>query len=79
MEIRRRIEKECEVVPWYKAKGLEKEPELAAVRRIGVVAEDGVHMSKDMCRSTAVNLCFRVAEADVIMVGERGVKRQRMM
>ena len=57
MEIRRRIEKECEVVPWYEAKGIEKEPELAAVRRIGVVAEDGVHMSEDMCRSTAVNLC----------------------
>ena len=46
-------------------------PELAAVRRMGVVGEDGVHMSEDMCRSTAVALCFRLAEADVRMVGER--------
>ena len=77
MEVKRRIEKETEVVQWYKAKGLDKEPELAAVRRMGVIGEDGVHMSEDMCRSTAVNLCFRLAEAEVMMVGDRDSKRQR--
>ena len=77
MEVKRRIEKDIEVVQWFEAKGLEKEPELAAVRRMGVVGEDGVHMSEDMCRSTAVNLCFRLAEAEVMMVGERDNKRQR--
>ena len=77
MEVKRRIEKETEVVQWYEAKGLEKEPELAAVRRMGVFGEDGVHMSEDMCRSTAVNLCFRLAEAEVMMVGDRDSKRQQ--
>ena len=78
IEIRRRVEKDCEVIPWYEAKGLEKEPELTVVRRMGVVSEDGVHMTEELCRSTAVNLCFRVAEADVMMVGERNLKRRRL-
>ena len=77
MEIKRRIEKETEVVQWFEVKGLEKELELAAVKRMGVVGEDGVHLSEDMCRSTAVNLCFRVAEADVTLCGEGDSKRQR--
>ena len=78
MEIKLRLEKEVEVVQWFEAKGLDKEPELTAVRRMGVVGEDGVHMSEDMCRSTAVALCFRLAEADVRMVGERdNNKKQR--
>ena len=51
MEIRVRIEKETEVVQWYEAKGMDKEPELAAVRRMGVVGEDGVHLSEELCRS----------------------------
>ena len=34
MEVKRRIEKDVEVVQWFEAKGLEKEPELAAVRRM---------------------------------------------
>ena len=77
LEVKLRLEKEVEVVQWFEAKGLDKEPELAAVRRMGVVGEDGVHMSEDMCRSTAVALCFRLAEADVRMEGVRENKRQR--
>ena len=73
MEIKRRIEKEAEVVQWFEVKGMEKEPELAAVKRMGVVGEDGVHLSEDMCRSTAV----RVAEADMTLCGEGDSKRQR--
>ena len=56
---------------------MDKEPELAAVRRTGEIGEDGIHMSEDMCRSTAVNLCFRLAEAEVMMVGDRDSKRQK--
>ena len=77
MEIKRRIEKETEVVQWFEVKGVEKEPDLAAVKRMGVVGEDGVHLSEDMCRSTAMNLCFRVAEADVTLCGEGDSKRRR--
>ena len=77
LEVKLRLEKEVEVVQWFEAKGLDKEPELAAVRRMGVVGDDGVHMSEDMCRSTAVALCFRLAEADVRMEGVRENKRQR--
>ena len=77
MEIKRRIEKETEVVQWFEVKGLEKELELAAVKRMGVVGEDGVHLSEDMCRSTAVNLCFRVAEADMTLCGDGDSKRQQ--
>ena len=62
---------------WYESKGLEKEPELAAVRRMGVIGEDRVHMSEEMCRSTAMNLFFRMAEAEVMMAGDRDSKRQR--
>ena len=48
------------------------------MKRLGLVTEDGVHMTEDMCRSTAVNMCFRVAEADVMMVREKGTKRRRL-
>ena len=73
----REAEDKWENVEKLEASGLEKELELSMVRRMGVVGEDGVHMSEDMCRSTAVALCFRLAEADVRMVGERENKRQR--
>ena len=47
--------------------------------RMGVVGEDGVHLSEDedMFRSTAMNLCFRVAEADMTLCGEGKSKTQR--
>ena len=77
MEIGRRIEKEAEVIQWYEVRGMDREPELAAVMKMGVISEYGVHMTEEMCRSTAVNLCFRVAEADIMMVGERDNKLQR--
>ena len=48
------------------------------MKRLGLVTEDGVHMTEDMCRSSAVNMCFRVAEAHVMMVGEKGTKRRRL-
>ena len=63
IEIRRRLGERAGYVSWYKASGMEKEPELAQIRRMGVVSEDGVHLVEKFCRSIAVNLCYRVAEA----------------
>ena len=41
MEIRRRLGERLEFVSWYESSGLEKEPELAQIRKMGVVSEDG--------------------------------------
>ena len=57
MEIGRRIEKEAEIIQWYEGRGMDREPELAAVRRMGVISEDGVHMTEEMCRSTPASIC----------------------
>jgi len=82
-DIVRRLEGKCEVLRWYEVKGMEQEPELAEIRRLGVVSADGVHMSEEWCRSTAVNLCFRCGENEVMLVREEAGscssnKRQRM-
>ena len=77
MEIRRRLGERVGFVSWQEASGMEKEPELAQIRRMGVVGEDGVHLSEKFCRSIAVNLCYRVSEADVLLVRE-GDKRRRL-
>ena len=77
MEIRRRLGERVGYVSWHEASGMEKEPDLAQIRRLGVVGEDGVHLSEKFCRSIAVNLCYRVAEADVLLVRE-GDKRRRV-
>ena len=63
MEIRRRIGERLEYVSWYESSGLEKEPELAQIRKMGVVSEDGVHLTDVYCGNIAVNLCYRVAAA----------------
>ena len=42
-----------------------------------MVGEDGVHLSEKFCRGIAVNRCYRVAEAEVMLVRE-GVKRSRL-
>ena len=49
---------------------------LAQIRRMGVVGEDGVHLSEKFCRSIAVNLCYRVAEAEVLLVREVDKRRR---
>ena len=76
MEIRRRLGERAGYVSWYEASGMEKEPELAQVRRMGVVGEDGVHLTEKYCRSIAVNLCYRVAEAEAQLVREANKKRR---
>ena len=68
MEIERRVVNRCEMVRWYEAKGLDKEPEVEDIRRMRVVSEDGVHLTEDWCRSTAVHLCFRMGEREVMLV-----------
>ena len=41
MEIRRRLGERMEFVSWYEASGLDKDPELAQIKKMGVVSEDG--------------------------------------
>ena len=76
MEIKRKLRKKAETVTWYEASGLDREPELSQIRKMGVVGEDGVHLRDDFCGNIAVNLCYRVAESEVRLVREE-VKRKR--
>ena len=77
MEIERRITNRCEIVKWYEAKGLEKEPEVEDIRRMRVVSEDGVHLTEDWCRSSAVHLCFRMGDNEVMLVKEDGGQQNK--
>ena len=76
MEIRRRLGERLEFVSWYESSGLEKEPELAQIRKMGVVSEDEVHLTDMFCGNNAVNLCYRVAAAEVQVVREPTKKRR---
>ena len=69
-DIVRRVQGKCEVVKWYEVKGIESEPELCEIRRMGVVSSDGVHLTEEWSRCTAVNLCFRIGENEVMLVRE---------
>ena len=77
-EIRVKLDGRCEVVKWFEGAGLEKEPELEQIRRLGVVGSDGVHLSGDHCKRAAVYLCSRLLEQEVVL-GEEGppVKKSR--
>ena len=35
-----------------------------------------MHLTEKFCRSIAVNLCYRVAEAEVMLVREGGKRRR---
>ena len=65
-----------EFVSWYESSGLEKEPELAQIRKMGVVSEDRVYLTEMYCVNIAVNLCYRVAAAEVQLVREPNKKRR---
>ena len=43
---------------------------------MGVVSEDGVHLTDLYCGNIAVNLCYRVATAEVQLVREPNKKRR---
>ena len=75
MEIRRRLGERLEFVSWYESSGLEK-AELAQIRKMGVVSEDGVHLTDVYCGNIAVNLCYRVVAAEVQLVREPNKKRR---
>ena len=78
-DVSRRLQDKCEVVRWFEVKGMDMEPELAEIRCMGVVSPDGVHMTEEWCRCTAVNLCFRFGENAVMLVREEegGSSRKR--
>ena len=68
----------CEVVQWFEAAGVEKEPEIEQIRRIGVVGRDGVHLSGEHCKCASVYLCSRLSEQEVVLGAERPpVKKTR--
>ena len=60
----------CEVVQWFEAAGVEKEPEIEQIRRIGVVGRDGVHLSGEHCKRASVYLCSRLSEQEVVLGAE---------
>ena len=82
---RREVEKEITqkiggrgtVVRWYEAAGLEIEPELRQIRRMGVVGVDGVHLSMEYCKRAAVYLCSRLTEEEVVLSGDGPPDKRR--
>ena len=69
-EISQKLDGRCEVVKWCGVAGLEKEPEIEQIRRMGVVGNDGVHLSGDYCKRAAVYLCSRLSEQEVVLGAE---------
>ena len=55
------------MVKWFDGAGLEKEPEIEQIRRMGVVGQDGVHLSGDYCKRAAVYLCSRMSAQEVVL------------
>jgi hypothetical protein len=47
---------------WWTLVGVRQEPRLIEVRRIDVVNEDSVHLTRKMNRKAAVYLCNRLME-----------------
>ena len=41
-----------------------------------VVCEDGVHLTDRYCRNIAVNLCYRVAESEALLLREASKRRR---
>ena len=78
-EIRVKLDGRCEVVKWSECVGLEREPELEQIRRMGVVGSDGVHLSVETCKRTAVYFCSRFSEKEVVLEAEgpAGKKKRR--
>ena len=78
-EIRMTLDGRCEVVKWFEGVGLEREPELEQIRRMGVVGSDGVHLSVETCKRTAVYFCSRFSEKEVVLEAEgpAGKKKRR--
>ena len=77
-EIRMKLGGGCEVVQWLEGAGVEKEPEIEQIRRMGVVGRDGVHLSGEHCKRAAVYLCSRLSEQEVVLGAEGPpVKRSR--
>ena len=78
-EIRVKLNGRCEVVKWCESVGSEREPELGQIRRMGVVGSDGVHLSVETCKRTAVYFCSRFSEKEVVLEAEgpAGKKKRR--
>ena len=75
-EIRVKLNGRCEVVKWCESVGSEREPELGQIRRMGVVGSDGVHLSVETCKRTAVYFCSRFSEKEVVLEAEGPVMKR---
>ena len=76
-EIRMKVEGSCEIVRWFEASGVEREPELQQIRKMGVVGSDGVHLSLEFCKRAAAYLCSRLTEEEVVLGAEGPQEKRR--
>ena len=58
------------MVQWFKSVGVDKEPEIEQIRRMGVVGRDDVHLGGEHCKRAAVYLCSRLTEQEVVFGAE---------
>ena len=65
------------MVKWFESAGMEKEPELEQIRRMGVVGSNGVHLSGDMCKRTAVYFCSRFWEKECGNIWSSGEEEKK--
>jgi hypothetical protein len=58
---------------WWDLLGLEGDANVTDIRRMGIVDDDGVHLTARACRNAAVVLCNRLNEIERVETGEEGV------
>jgi hypothetical protein len=75
--VKGKIGEEFECWDWHEVLGLKNEPTLREIRERRVVSRDGVHLEKSWNRRAAAQICCRIAEGAVMVVGggEGGEKR----
>ena len=78
--VKRRIGEEFECWDWHEVLGMKNEPTLREIRERRVVSRDGVHLEKSWNRRAAAQICCRIAEGAVMVVGggEGGEKKGRV-
>ena len=77
-DITRKVADKCKVILWYELLGLDREPVLRELKNRVLVSGDQVHLTDHNCKIAAVNLCYRVAEEQAVLVEEgRPAKRSR--
>jgi hypothetical protein len=57
---------------WWDLLGLDGDVAVTDIRRMGIVDNDGVHLTARACRNAAVVLCNRLNEIERVEIGEEG-------